>query len=113
MGRKFQPYDAHIPYHLQFLVDYDLYGMNLVHFKAVKFRRAHGQVIKGSPVSSLKRGFGSSCGVSTVWDLPLLPEGYFSLGLERITRTALEIDVHASDIVTPLTSSSMYCGFWP
>jgi DNA polymerase zeta len=35
----YQPHEAHVPYILQFMVDYNLYGMSLVNLKNVKFRR--------------------------------------------------------------------------
>lgn len=36
---RFQPYEAHIPYTLQFSIDYNLHGMNLVHFSILRFRQ--------------------------------------------------------------------------
>ncbi|CAM6089940.1 unnamed protein product [Calypogeia fissa] len=38
MNHKFQPYEAHIPYLLQILIDYNLYGMGHLHVSSVKFR---------------------------------------------------------------------------
>ncbi|KAJ3699935.1 hypothetical protein LUZ61_003640 [Rhynchospora tenuis] len=38
MSRQFQPYESHIPYLLQFLVDYNLYGMSHIHVANMKFR---------------------------------------------------------------------------
>ncbi|KAG0496633.1 hypothetical protein HPP92_001324 [Vanilla planifolia] len=38
LGKVFQPYESHIPYLLQFLIDCNLYGMNHLHASAVKFR---------------------------------------------------------------------------
>jgi DNA polymerase zeta len=35
----YQAHEAHIPYILQFMIDYNLYGMNLVNLENVKFRR--------------------------------------------------------------------------
>ncbi|KAG9286506.1 hypothetical protein G9A89_014672 [Geosiphon pyriformis] len=39
MGCKFQPYEAHIPFLLQFMVDYNLFGMNYIHLSDVMFRQ--------------------------------------------------------------------------
>ncbi len=39
MNESFQPYEAHVPYNLQFLMDYNLFGMNFVYLDKVKFRR--------------------------------------------------------------------------
>ncbi|KAL9233295.1 hypothetical protein vseg_008315 [Gypsophila vaccaria] len=36
--RSVQPYEAHIPFLLQFLVDYNLYGMSHMHLVKMKFR---------------------------------------------------------------------------
>ncbi|KAL0801003.1 hypothetical protein Bca101_056179 [Brassica carinata] len=38
LGRSLQPYESHIPFLLQFLVDYNLYGMGHVHISKMKFR---------------------------------------------------------------------------
>lgn len=38
MGTVLQPHEAHIPFVLQFMIDYNLYGMNLVHFSSIRFR---------------------------------------------------------------------------
>ncbi|GBG78283.1 hypothetical protein CBR_g26314 [Chara braunii] len=38
MDRKFQPYEAHIPYLLQIMIDYNVYGMGFIHLSKVKFR---------------------------------------------------------------------------
>ncbi|PKA58464.1 DNA polymerase delta catalytic subunit [Apostasia shenzhenica] len=38
LSKSLQPYESHIPYHLQFLVDYNLYGMSHLHASKVKFR---------------------------------------------------------------------------
>jgi DNA polymerase zeta len=35
----YQPHEAHVPYILQFMIDYNLYGMSNVNLKNVKFRR--------------------------------------------------------------------------
>ncbi|KAF5178796.1 Dna polymerase zeta catalytic subunit [Thalictrum thalictroides] len=38
LDRSFQPHESHIPYLLQFLIDYNLYGMGHLHVSKVKFR---------------------------------------------------------------------------
>jgi DNA polymerase elongation subunit (family B) len=37
-GKEFQPYESHVPYLLQFYIDYNLYGMGLMCAKDVRFR---------------------------------------------------------------------------
>ncbi|XP_064595381.1 DNA polymerase zeta catalytic subunit-like [Liolophura sinensis] len=39
MNNVFQPHESHIPYPLQLFIDYNLYGMNMIHVAAVKFRQ--------------------------------------------------------------------------
>lgn len=36
--RSLQPHESHIPYLLQFLVDYNLFGMGLLHLMRIRFR---------------------------------------------------------------------------
>ncbi|VVA94379.1 unnamed protein product [Arabis nemorensis] len=38
LGKSLQPYESHIPFILQFKVDYNLYGMGHVHISKMKFR---------------------------------------------------------------------------
>ncbi len=38
MGTHFQPYESHLPYHLQFLLDYNLYGMDYVEIRKYSLR---------------------------------------------------------------------------
>ncbi|XP_069743731.1 DNA polymerase zeta catalytic subunit isoform X2 [Narcine bancroftii] len=58
MNKSYQPYEAHLPYLLQLFIDHNLYGMNLIHLAAVKFRKTRrkstdGQHGKGSPPNSI------------------------------------------------------------
>lgn len=39
MEKHFQPHESHIPYVLQFMMDYSLQGMNFLHLRNAKFRR--------------------------------------------------------------------------
>ncbi|XP_073844954.1 DNA polymerase zeta catalytic subunit [Musca autumnalis] len=41
MNKNFHPHEAHVPYILQFMIDYNLYGMSMIHvpLEIVKFRR--------------------------------------------------------------------------
>ena len=43
-----QPHEAHIPFVLQFMIDYNLYGMNFIHFSSIKFRSGgRGKRVRG------------------------------------------------------------------
>jgi DNA polymerase zeta len=39
MGESFHTFESHVPFNLQFLMDYNLFGMNLLHCDSFKFRR--------------------------------------------------------------------------
>ncbi|KAJ1531754.1 hypothetical protein ONE63_000417 [Megalurothrips usitatus] len=39
LNKLFQPHEAHIPFILQFFIDFNLYGMSFIDFQTVKFRR--------------------------------------------------------------------------
>jgi len=105
LNKKIQPYEAHIPYQLQFMIDFNLYGMNLIHYSNVKFRQNKGTDVSVSPVSSLKSSLLSSSGVSKFWNLAQLPESVLSpSSLVRSSVCELEIDVLACDIVISSTS---------
>jgi DNA polymerase zeta len=50
MNESFQPYESHVPYNLQFLMDYNLFGMNLIHLDSVKFRRVKKNLEEGKVI---------------------------------------------------------------
>lgn len=41
LNKVFQPHEAHIPFILQFFIDFNLYGMSFIDFELVKFRRTN------------------------------------------------------------------------
>ncbi|XP_033156819.1 DNA polymerase zeta catalytic subunit [Drosophila mauritiana] len=43
LSKNFSPHESHVPYILQFMIDYNLYGMSYVHvpLEVLKFRRSH------------------------------------------------------------------------
>ncbi|EDW31663.1 GL10839 [Drosophila persimilis] len=43
LSKNFNPHESHVPYILQFMIDYNLYGMSYLHvpLEVVKFRRSH------------------------------------------------------------------------
>ena len=44
MGQILQPHYGHIPYTLQFMMDYNLQGMSLIHVKIAQFRHPNLKV---------------------------------------------------------------------
>lgn len=45
LGKIFQPHESHVPYVLQFLIDYNLYGMSFLYVpsEVVRFRPSNGK----------------------------------------------------------------------
>ncbi|XP_043477466.1 DNA polymerase zeta catalytic subunit isoform X2 [Leptopilina heterotoma] len=41
LDQTLQPHEAHIPFILQFMIDYNIYGMSLINLKDVKYRQAN------------------------------------------------------------------------
>ena len=39
LNQSLQPHESHVPFELQFLMDYNLQGMNLIHLRHVLFRQ--------------------------------------------------------------------------
>nr|CAB3265529.1 DNA polymerase zeta catalytic subunit-like [Phallusia mammillata] len=55
MNQSYQPHEAHVPFILQFFLDYNLYGMNLLHSKCSWFRKPLGKP-KNLPDLPMKSG---------------------------------------------------------
>lgn len=87
MGTVFQPYEAHIKYQLQFMVDYNLYGCNYINCENVYFRQG---VPDTEEVSEKHRWHN--------WSIPqksMLPENEFP----RQAFSGLEVDIQTQDIM--------------
>jgi len=81
-----QLYEAHIPYILQFMIDYNLYGMNLINLNCVKYRHSLQRYeIEDSQNKS------STDSTDTQMYLPI--------SIARQSICELEIDAHASEIL--------------
>ena len=55
MGAVLQPHYSHVPFNLQFMMDYNLQGMNFIHLSRCLFRRSPPGEVKsaaGTPPSS-------------------------------------------------------------
>lgn len=54
LNKNFHPHEAHVPYVLQFMIDYNLYGMSFIHIPSeiVKFRRSNNDDV--IPYTNLK-----------------------------------------------------------
>lgn len=88
MKRGFQPYEAHLPFILQWMTDYNLFGCGNVDVDQVFFR---------GPVPSLEDMPAGAC---HLWHDKSIP-GQFLLGeaeLPRASNCALEVDIMVQDI---------------
>lgn len=87
MKRKFQPYETHLQYLLQFMCDYNLYGCDYLEATRVHFR---------APVPELEAGVNAG----HRWHEGTVPAGNItdSMDLPRLSYCALEVDVCVQDI---------------
>ncbi len=112
MGAKLQPHEAHVPFTLQFMMDYNLQGMNFVHLAGVKFRR---KAVTMEDITSDREEDSQSKSSHSQWleDLSNVPSSSQRIFLpnsipeamlmpesvERIATTELEVDGVAADIL--------------
>jgi DNA polymerase zeta len=91
MKQIFQPYEAHLQYLLQWMIDYNLYGCDYIDSKKVYFR---GSVPKYDELDNL----------SHLWHDRSVSESY-CLGdeLPRDSHCSLEVDILVQDITNRLT----------
>ncbi|KAK3365131.1 hypothetical protein B0T24DRAFT_537026 [Lasiosphaeria ovina] len=89
MGRKFQPYEAHLQYLLQFKIDYNLYGCGYLDSAYVRFR---------APVPDFDQDVENS---GPTWDRSSIPRDIITedYGLPRVSHCALEVDLCVQDIL--------------
>jgi DNA polymerase zeta len=88
MGRAIQPYEVHIPYLLQFMADFGLYGCGWVDCQNVSFR---------APVPAT--------GGAQSWNESTIPERLISSSSDRprLSHCAIEIDIRSHDIMNRQT----------
>ncbi|KYM93032.1 DNA polymerase zeta catalytic subunit [Atta colombica] len=86
LNQTLQPYEAHIPYILQFMIDYNLYGMNLINLNSVKYRHSLQGCATEDSQSRSSMDFLDS-------------EAYLPISITRQSMCELEVDVHASEIL--------------
>ncbi|XP_060704706.1 DNA polymerase zeta catalytic subunit [Hemiscyllium ocellatum] len=129
MNKSYQPYEAHLPYLLQLFIDHNLYGMNLIHLAAVKFRKTqrkgdqHGECLPEqtglelsntnvkenekswkSPISTKSKGSPASTEKSFTcsfvrWEENDLPSSLVLQDIDRQSTCELEVDAVAADII--------------
>ncbi|XP_030201116.1 DNA polymerase zeta catalytic subunit [Gadus morhua] len=110
MNKVYQPHEGHIPFMLQVFIDYNLYGMNLLHVAALKFRTqrlapgssgAPGCSPWRSPCASKLND--SMLGASFQrWEPDNIPCSLVLEGVQRQSTCELEADAVATDILNRL-----------
>lgn len=87
MKQQFQPYEAHLQYLLQFMVDYNLYGCGFLEAYKTTFR---------SPVPQQEQGSNSS----HIWhSLSVPPESVTDhVSLPRVSHCSIEVDICVHNI---------------
>ncbi|XP_023211025.1 DNA polymerase zeta catalytic subunit-like [Centruroides sculpturatus] len=85
MNQIMQPHEAHIPYILQFFIDYNLYGMDMINICEVKFRKN----LNGNSQNS----------VSQSWNTSDLDREMLTGNMQRQSSCELEVDCCAKDIL--------------
>ncbi|KAM8831537.1 DNA polymerase zeta catalytic subunit isoform 2-T2 [Spinachia spinachia] len=119
MKKSYQPHEGHIPYLLQLFIDYNLYGMNLVYLRAVKFRKGPSKgdaaVVPDSPtpsgipsISPWKSPCTSKLNDSTLggtfvrWEENNIPCSLVLDEVEKQSTCELEVDAVAVDVLNRL-----------
>lgn len=89
LRRKFQPYEAHLQYLLQFMTDYNLYGCAYLESKKVNFR---------SPVPNFEEDESSS---PHIWHSQSIPKWKVTddYALPRVSHCSIEVDICVPDIL--------------
>lgn len=88
MDRKFQPYEAHLQYLLQFMTDYNLYGCAYIEASRVSFR---------APVPNYEEDEEPS----HLWHSQSIPSGMITddHALPRASHCPIEVDICVQDIL--------------
>ncbi|KAF7563891.1 hypothetical protein G7046_g234 [Stylonectria norvegica] len=88
MKRKFQPYEAHLQYLLQFMTDYNLYGCGYVDSSSTHFR---------APVPSHDDGSNATY----FWHDRSIPATHVTedMSLPRVSHCSIEVDICVQNIV--------------
>ncbi|KAL6409818.1 DNA polymerase zeta subunit [Ilyonectria robusta] len=88
MKHKFQPYEAHLQYLLQFMTDYNLYGCDNLDVSTTRFR---------SPVPEHDQGSNSV----HLWHSRSIPTDHITdeTALPRVSHCSIEVDICVHDIL--------------
>eukprot|EP00095_Tigriopus_kingsejongensis_P000962 maker-scaffold83_size396513-snap-gene-1.20 protein:Tk00962 transcript:maker-scaffold83_size396513-snap-gene-1.20-mRNA-1 annotation:"hypothetical protein DAPPUDRAFT_301034" len=111
LGLKIQPHESHVPYGLQFMMDYNLQGMNFIHLAQVQFRGPRpesGRGLSPSPLASAWDVSQRPAASQRMFDLAALPEAlWLPDTVARMASSELEVDGVAADILNTNASPSL------
>ena len=102
MKTPLQPHEAHVPFPLQFMIDYNLYGMSLIYLAEMQFRFSpdDAEELNYSQCDNHNSTFSNR-----VWTLSTLPQGMLH-SEARHSNCDLEVDTHYHSILNPSLFSS-------
>lgn len=86
MGQSFQPHEAHIPFILQFMMDFNIYGMSFINLQNAFYRRDTATNEKESPQFMDNVSFQDE-------------KQYMPMSVSKQSTCAIEIDVAGSDVL--------------
>lgn len=100
LNRIFQPHESHVSHILQFMIDYNLYGMSFLHVpvKLVRYRqRSHNRLIN----SYLKNDLSADDADKDILEM-VDPNQILDAKIERISSSKQEIDLDSAFILNRL-----------
>ncbi|XP_046848503.1 DNA polymerase zeta catalytic subunit-like [Xenia sp. Carnegie-2017] len=114
LNKSFQPHEAHVPYILQFLIDYNLYGMNLLRVRKVHFRGISSKTDKNLSYNNKSIPLHGSSPNSFLnfpssqhWNEDTIPRNLcLDPTVKKVSRCELEVDVIAEDILNQINVES-------
>ncbi|KAJ3155914.1 DNA polymerase zeta [Geranomyces variabilis] len=104
LGTSFQPYEAHLSYLHQLFIDYDLYGMDFIHFYQARFRLPILEVPRTEPAaaSTVPITTSPSSPPARFFSEDTLPDRYKWPPRSRVRRQSyceIELDAWVGDVM--------------
>ncbi|XP_008215763.1 DNA polymerase zeta catalytic subunit [Nasonia vitripennis] len=90
LDQVFQPHEAHIPFTMQFMIDYNIYGMSMINLRNVKHRHS-------ATVSQTEEKLSNNS--NNLSDFESEVKEYLPYSVKKQSVCKLEIDAWASDIL--------------
>lgn len=97
LGQRFQTFEAHIPFILQFMIDYNVSGMGMLRAKSFKFRQPLPTSIADH--SNLKHLDNSIPLEHLYLHTTVPPELLLPSSISKLSHSILELDIDRSSIV--------------